>query len=89
MTECAAHEFHSPRPQRYDQHHVWPKYMGGPEDGELVALCQTGHTNVHCLLDEYEEHGQTPPWPVRRSFGPGERRLAEEAWRRKREAEGG
>lgn len=85
--ECVAHEFHSPRPQRLDDHHVFPISWGGPEDGETVGLCQTGHTNVHCLLAEYLSYGETPPWPIRRSYGPGERNLAAEAWRLKREAD--
>ena len=90
MSDCAAHEFHSPRPQRLDEHYLLPLEWGGIEDvTEKVLMCQTGHTNVHCLLDEYDEYGETPPWPVRRQYGPGERRLAETAWRLRREAASG
>lgn len=81
---CVAHQFHSPRPQRLDEHYLFPLEWGGAEGSERVLMCQTGHTNVHLLLDEYERAGKTPPWPVRRQFGPGERHLVEAAWRLKR-----
>jgi hypothetical protein len=81
MAECVAHKFHSPRPQTLDTHHVHPIGMGGPDTvANEVKLCQTGHANVHRLLSVYEATGQTPPWVIRRSFGPGERALAAKGW---------
>lgn len=81
MAECAAHRFHSPRPQTLDVHHVFPKGLGGPDiSANEVYLCQTGHANVHRLLAVYESTGETPPWVIRRSFGPGERILAARGW---------
>lgn len=86
---CVAHKFHSPRPQGLELHHVFPKEWGGPVKGTTVAMCSTGHHNVHYLLDAYMKAGQTPPWETRRQFGPGERDLAAEGWRLYREAHGG
>jgi 5-methylcytosine-specific restriction endonuclease McrA len=88
MTECVAHRFHSPRPQTLALHHVFPASLGGADDGETVALCPTGHDNVHELLKAYRDRGQTPPWELRRQYGPGERHLAAEGWRLYREAIG-
>jgi hypothetical protein len=89
MASCVAHQFHSPRPQGFEEHHVFPKGWGGPENGKTVVLCSTGHSNVHYLLEEYQDAGQTPSWEVRRSFGPGERAIAAQGWDAYRKAQGG
>lgn len=80
---CVGHAYHSPRPARSDIHHVVPIGWGGPEDkANRVPLCQTGHANVHLLLDFYKDFNGSVPWPIRREFGPGERKIAAEGWRR-------
>jgi hypothetical protein len=69
-----------------DTHHVLPLAWGGIEEPKnQVEVCQTGHANIHRLLSEYEDRDQTPPWEVRRQFGPGERALAVKAWNLRRE----
>lgn len=80
MAGCVAHKTHSPRPQEYQQHHVFPKGWGGAETGLQVTICPTGHVNVHELLDEYRAANGVPIWTIRRSYGPGERALATQGW---------
>lgn len=81
MAECTAHRFHSPRPQTLDVHHIHPLEWGGLGEREnQVPVCQTGHANIHRLLDVYRATGSTPPWVIRRTFGPGERALAAKGW---------
>jgi len=45
---CAAD--HRPAPLELHAHHVFPVYLGGAENGELVWLCPTAHVNCHELL---------------------------------------
>lgn len=47
---CRCTSDHRPPVLEYQAHHVFPKYLGGPDNGELVFLCSTGHDNVHELL---------------------------------------
>lgn len=57
-TPCALHLYHRPKPLRVVWHHVWPQYLGGPNiKANLRAVCDTGHYNVHDLLDWLVEHG--------------------------------
>jgi len=77
-TECEVHKYHSPRPQRVDVHHIWPSATGGPDVPEnVIGACQTGHTNIHVLMDIYvKAAGKPVPWTTLRSFGPNERKYA-------------
>ena len=77
-TECAAHKHANKVPQ--EDHHVWPKMYGGPEDGTLVRLCSNGHGDVHyylALLLKY--HGDVPGQLVWQ-FGKKTRQLAEQGY---------
>jgi len=47
---CACAADHRPAPLELHAHHVYPVYLGGAENGELVWLCPTAHVNVHELL---------------------------------------
>ena len=43
------------------RHHIWPQEYGGPtRDDNLVSVCDTGHYNIHAVLDALIK-GQTPP----------------------------
>jgi hypothetical protein len=76
-TICEVHKYHSPRPQRVDVHHVWPSAMGGPDVQEnVIGACQTGHTNIHMLIDTYIKNKGIVPWTTLRSYGPSERKYA-------------
>lgn len=80
---CLIHRYHSPRPGRSDLHHTFPLEWGGEEtDENRVPICSTGHANVHMLLEFFKDFNGKVPWPIRREFGPGERKIAAEGWRR-------
>ena len=77
------HQVHRPRVVDIDVHHIWPMGQGGPDIAlNRVAICPTGHRNVHELLREYMHRGGDVPWEVRRLYAPGERRLAKLGWDR-------
>ena len=49
---CIVHGYHRPNPSRTVHHHIHPQEYGGktvPEN--LVWVCDTGHYNIHSLLD--------------------------------------
>lgn len=49
---CQVHKTHRPVPLRWVEHHIQPLAMGGmnvPEN--RVKVCDTGHYNIHRLLD--------------------------------------
>lgn len=49
--DCQCCTEHRPAVLQPDGHHLWPKYLGGPEHpATLLGLCQTTHANVHRLL---------------------------------------
>lgn len=41
---------HRPQPLELTLHHLHPKYLGGPTNGVLVALCPSSHVSVHEVL---------------------------------------
>lgn len=48
---CDCTTDHRPPVLEFQQHHVLPKYLGGPDtDDNLVWVCSTTHDNVHELL---------------------------------------
>ena len=49
--KCDVHITHRPVPLRFVQHHIQPQGMGGPDSpNNLVAVCDTGHFNIHRLM---------------------------------------
>lgn len=49
---CVVHGYHWPKPLRTVKHHIVPEYLGGPDTKDnLVLVCDTGHYNIHRLLD--------------------------------------
>ena len=41
--QCQVHRTHYPPVLETQRHHVWPKYLGGPDEpGNLVNICGTG-----------------------------------------------
>ena len=64
-------------------HHIWPLGMGGSDvAANRVAICPTGHTNVHDLLRAALKGTgvDTLPWEYRRRFHFAERDLARRGW---------
>ena len=55
---CACVTEHRPPVLEYQQHHVWPLGMGGPDTPDnRVWLCPTAHANVHELLRAFMRDG--------------------------------
>lgn len=74
---CSVHDYHSPRPQLLDLHHVIPVSWGGAVGlSNETHICPTGHRNVHALLDAWVAAKGEPSWEIRRSYGLRERDLA-------------
>jgi hypothetical protein len=47
---CRCVKSHRPRCRITEAHHVWPLYLGGPENGLKVPLCPTAHDIVHGFI---------------------------------------
>jgi hypothetical protein len=79
-TDCVAHRHRSLVP--VEAHHVRPISRGGHRKGRTVVICANAHGDVHYLLDLVEEHGglNAVPAGLRRTFGPGVRRIALDGW---------
>jgi hypothetical protein len=79
---CTVHRRHHPRVHETQRHHVWPVGLEGPEHpadpAGVVAVCPTGHVNIHRRLRRMLTAwltGQPPPAPHRLD-DPDESRLA-------------
>lgn len=70
----------------FDEHHRWPKSMGGPEHpGDLLALCPNHHARQHALV-RYLVETADPLYAVLRHFTAAELEVADYALARWREA---
>ena len=55
---CDVHGYHSPKPLRIVPHHIQPLGMNGPDvPANRVNTCDTGHFNIHRLLDDLLHDG--------------------------------
>jgi hypothetical protein len=54
---CQTVHWHRPAPHVRHLHHVWPLYLGGPEDGPLASICPSCHGDCHLLIDKARKHG--------------------------------
>jgi hypothetical protein len=80
---CEVHLTHTPHMALGDEHHVWPKGLGGPDiPSNIVTVCPTGHRNIHQLLEEFALYKGVPPWDVLKRWGVEERKLAALGWKR-------
>ena len=62
---CVCTTVHRPPTSRPHEHHLWPKFLGGPpHPATLVHLCPTTHDLVHFALRGFLAHGWTP-WTLR------------------------
>lgn len=78
---CGCCVTHTPTPRELHRHHVWPTGEGGPNTRtNLRWLCPTTHSNVHKLWREYDAHGGTPPYAVRRLYSRYQQSLVAEGW---------
>ncbi len=61
MTGCQVHGYHTPKPLRLVEHHVWPRGMGGPDTpANKILACDTGHASIHQLLAVLCQTGELP-----------------------------
>lgn len=86
---CAIHVSHSPSITRADglftveRHHIHPLEFDGPNvAANLIYLCPTSHTGVHELLRHMIKNAGVAEWRIRQHYGPAERALAAEGYRR-------
>jgi len=80
-TVCEIHNSHYPKPHRIDVHHIWPTGEGGPDvPSNVLGVCQTGHTNIHELLELYLDGGVL--WEIERTYGANERKYAKLGYER-------
>lgn len=76
MTECQVHKTHVPKPLGVVVHHIQPRAMLGPDaDSNRVTICDSGHRNIHRLLDDLLHGG-----PMRRGGTRTERKLAQQGY---------
>lgn len=86
--ECEAHRAHTPKAHRRVIHHIWPLGEGGANvASNRIVICDTGHYNVHMLLDLYKEYGGPPPLEILRHWNSAERELAWMGWNHKARGE--
>lgn len=80
---CQVHNRHTPEPHVNHRHHVWPKGDGGPDiEDNIIAVCPSGHYNIHELLKEFKIHSGNLPYSVTRTYTYGERKYAELGYKR-------
>ena len=73
---CQVHRTHSPIPLRTVPHHIQPQAMGGPDvAANKVQVCDTGHFNIHRLLDDLLNG-----LPMRRAGTAAEHRFAKQGF---------
>lgn len=59
---CVCVAEHHPAVLEPQAHHLWPKYLGGPEHPDtLLMLCANTHTNAHRILRRHVKAGQVTP----------------------------
>ena len=85
---CICVLFHNPNPMELHRHHIFPLGMGGTGTPDnTVWLCPTSHANVHELLRAWVKYEGTPPWDIRKKFGPYIRDMAAQGYTRWKEAQ--
>ena len=82
---CEVHAVHNFNPLRTVRHHIVPQEYGGKtEPGNMLLTCDTGHYNIHALLEMLRrDKGKLPRYLGTRK----ERYWAREAYRRMQEAQ--
>ena len=54
---------HRPPALELEEHHIWPRYLGGPDTPEnRIFICSTTHGNVHELLRLMLRAGRVLPY---------------------------
>jgi hypothetical protein len=80
---CIVHKRHIPESRQNQRHHVYPLGEGGPNiEDNIIAVCPTGHMNIHLLLKEYKLYSGRVPYTVMRQYSLDERKYAELGYKR-------
>lgn len=80
---CQLHTRHLPESHQNHFHHIWPLGDGGPDIMDnKVAVCPTGHYNIHVLLTEFKVYMGNVPYTILRTFSFEERKYAELGYKR-------
>jgi hypothetical protein len=80
---CQVHKKHIPEPHQNHRHHVYPLGHGGPDiEDNIIAVCPTGHANIHMLLKDFLLHMGNVPYSILRRYSHGERKAAELGYKR-------
>lgn len=80
---CRIHGSHRPASHVNEVHHIRPLGHGGADAADnKVAICATGHNNVHKLLDLLLKTQGNMPAADLRGYARGERDLAVEGYDR-------
>jgi hypothetical protein len=78
-TTCQVHRHRELVP--IERHHIWPLGDGGPDvESNKVTVCANGHYSIHSLIDLMRKAGGRVPWTVRRRYGGGVRRYAQQGY---------
>lgn len=74
---CQVHKQHVPEPHINHRHHVWPLGHGGPNiQDNIIAVCPTGHMNIHDLIQHYLVLMGDIPYKILRTYSLDERKYA-------------
>ncbi len=74
---CDLHTRHIPESRINMRHHVWPLADGGPDiEDNIIAVCPTGHYNIHDLLEQYRMNMGRAHYAITRRFSLAERHYA-------------
>lgn len=80
---CQVHTRHAPNSHINHWHHVWPRGEGGPDIPEnRIAVCPTGHYNIHQLIKLLKAERGELPYAVLRTFSFEERQYAKLGYER-------
>lgn len=59
---CMCVKRHDPVVLEFHGHHLWPKFLGGPEHPDtLLTLCPNTHTGAHKILRRFLKAGEISP----------------------------
>jgi predicted restriction endonuclease len=83
IVQCRCVSRHSPPVRIADEHHVWPKALGGPDiAANKVVLCSNAHRLVHEYLDRIQKANGEVKHLDTVGFPKSVRQIAELGWER-------
>lgn len=62
--QCPCVVNHVPVPRQLHNHHIIPKYLGGPDTAaNTIYICPNTHYNIHEIIEHWEKN-EKPPFRV-------------------------